>query len=199
MKTRMTGILIAALVAIGFAAGVAWWNQSKADAADGPSYTSDGRLKLPMGYRNWVFIGAPITPNGLNAGKAGFPEYHNVYVQQKNLAEYRRTGVFPEGTVIVKELLLLRRSDYPDGSANTPAGRGYSAGRFNGMDVTVKDRKRFANTNGWGFFNFGHHSEPYEATAAAASEAECAGCHRAGAGNTDMTWVDYYPILRAKH
>ena len=32
------------------------------------------------------------------------------------------------------------------------------------MDVTVKDSKRFANTNNWGFFNFGHHAWPLEET-----------------------------------
>jgi hypothetical protein len=34
---------------------------------------------------------------------------------------------------------------------------GYFNGEYNGVDVTVKDSKRFAKTNGWGFFNFGHH------------------------------------------
>ncbi|HEU5408522.1 MAG TPA: hypothetical protein VFU48_12195 [Nitrospira sp.] len=43
-------------------------------------YTSDGKLKLPMGFRRWVFVGAPLTPNGLNDGNAGFPEYHHVYI-----------------------------------------------------------------------------------------------------------------------
>lgn len=45
-------------------------------AATPPStaqFDADGRLKLPEGYRHWVFVGAPLTPNGLNNGKAGFP------------------------------------------------------------------------------------------------------------------------------
>lgn len=141
---------------------------------------------------------APLTPNGLNGGKAGFPEYHHVYVQEKNLEAYQRDGVFPERTVIVKELVLLKEADYPDGSSDSPSGRGFGAGEFNGMDVTVKDSKRYAKTNGWGFYNFGHHALPYEATSKEASEAECAGCHRAGAAKTDMTWVSFYPVLRGK-
>ena len=48
-------------------------------------FDSQGRLKLPVGYRKWVYLGAPLTPNGLNGGNAGFPEYHNVYVEEKNL------------------------------------------------------------------------------------------------------------------
>lgn len=170
-----------------------------AAAADGPRFTADGKLMLPTGYRKWVFIGAPLTPNGLNGGKAGFPEYHNVYVEDKNLTAYQKNGVFPEGSVIVKELTLLHKSTYPDGSSDSASGRGFGEGEFNGMDVTVKDSKRFAATSGWGFFNFGHHALPYEPTAKNASREECAGCHIAGASKTDLTWVEFYPVLRGKN
>jgi len=178
-----------------------YFTRAKAHAAhsDGPSYAADGKLLLPVGYRKWVFIGAPLTPNGLNGGKAGFPEYHHVYLQEKNLEAYQRDGIFPEGTVIVKELALLRKSDYPDGSSDSASGRGFGAAVFNGLDVTVKDSKRYEKTNGWGFFNFGHHALPYEATSKEASEAECASCHKAGAAKTDMTWVGFYPVLRGNN
>lgn len=152
---------------------------------------------LPTGYRKWVSSARPLTPNGLNNGKAGFPEYHHVYIEDKNLAVYQKTGSFLEGTDIVKELTLLRKATHPEGSADGASGRGFGAGEFNRM--AVKDSKRFASTNGWGFFNFGHHALPYEATAQNASKDECAGCHIAGAGNTDLTWVDFYPVLRGKN
>ena len=29
-------------------------------------FDSDGKLKRPTGYRAWVFVGAPLTPDGLN-------------------------------------------------------------------------------------------------------------------------------------
>lgn len=125
-------------------------------AAAKPAYTADGKLVLPKNYRSWVFIGAPLTPNGLNNGKAGFPEFHNVYVEKENLETYWKTGKFPEYTVIVKELTLVRNPTNQDGSANEASGRGYFEGAFNGMDVTVKDGARYAKTGGWGFFNFGH-------------------------------------------
>jgi len=112
-------------------------------------FDADGKLQLPVGYRHWVFIGAPLTPNGLNNGKAGFPEYHHVYVEEKNLDVYLKTGSFPEGTVIVKELTRVLNPTFPDGSRTEPSGRGYFNAEFNGMDVTVKDSKRFAATNGW--------------------------------------------------
>jgi len=100
-----------------------------------------------------VFVGAPLTPNGLNDGKAGFPEYHHVYVEQKNVDAYLKTGEFPEGTVIVKELTRVLDPTFPDGSRKEPSGRGYFNSEYNGIDLTIKDSKRFAKTNGWGFFH----------------------------------------------
>jgi hypothetical protein len=165
----------------------------------GPAYTSGGQLMLPQGFRHWKFIGAMVTPNGLNGGKAGFPEFHNVYVEQANFDAYQKNGEFPEGTVIVKELTLVRNATYPDGSTDEASGRGFFEGELHGLDVTVKDSKRFAKTNKWGFFNFGHHAQPYAETAKESSKEECAGCHIAGAAKTDMTWVQFYPNLRAKN
>jgi hypothetical protein len=162
-------------------------------------FTSDGALQLPVGYRKWIFVGAPLTPNGLNAGKASFPEFHHVYVEASNLDAYQKTGKFPEGTVIVKELTLVLKPVCPDGSRTEPSGRGFFNGEFNGIDVTVKGGKRFHDTNGWGFFTFGHHALPYAKTAKESSVAECAGCHMANVAQTDMTWVQFYPLLRGKY
>jgi Cytochrome P460 len=161
-------------------------------------FTADGKLKLPKGYRNWVFVGAPLTPNALNKPEANFPEYHNVYVQAQNVDAYLKTGEFPEGTVFIKELTRLVNPTFPDGSRTEPSGRGFFNGEFNGIDATVKDSKRFAKTNNWGFFTFGHHPEPYEATAAESPASVCAGCHIANVAKTDMTWVQFYPMLLHK-
>ncbi len=158
----------------------------------------DGRLQLPTGYRRWVFVGAPLTPNGLNNGNANFPEFHLVYVEEKNLDEYLKTGVFPEGTVFVKELTRVLDPTFPDGSRIEPSGHGYFNGEYNGIDLTVKDSKRFAKTNGWGFFTFGHHPPPYPESAAEMPASTCAGCHMEFVSKTDMTWVQFYPILRGK-
>jgi len=161
-------------------------------------FTADGKLKLPTGYRRWIFIGAPLTPNALNNGSAAFPEYHHVYVEARNLDVYLKTRSFPEGTVLVKELTRVLNPTFPDGSRTEPSGRGFFNGVFNGIDVTVKDSKRFPNTNGWGFFTFGHHPLPYAAFAAESSVGECGGCHLANVAKTDMTWIQFYPLLRDK-
>ncbi len=198
----MRNFLLVVILAVGVVAVSSLPRNTSSVAADTQHSTavfdSDGKLKLPTGYRRWVFVGAPLTPNGLNNGKAGFPEYHHVYVEEKNLNVYLKTGSFPEGTVIVKELTRVLNPTFPDGSRTEPSGRGYFNGEFNGMDVTIKDSERFANTNGWGFFNFGHHSLPYAESAKEASADECAGCHASFVAKTDMTWVQFYPILRGR-
>ena len=164
-------------------------------------FDSQGKLKLPDPtiFRKWVFIGAPLTPNGLNNGKANFPEYHHVYVEKKNIDAYLQTGTFPEGTILVKELTRVLKPTFPDGSRKEPSGRGYFNGEFNGIDVSVKDSKRFAQTNGWGYFTFGHHSLPYEGWAEEKSPNECAGCHQTYVAKTDMTWIQFYPILKDRN
>ena len=59
----------------------------------------------------------------------------------------------------MKELTRVLNPTFPDGSRREPSGRGFFNGEINGIDATVKDSKRFAKTNGWGFFTFGHHPE----------------------------------------
>src|SRR3954467_8297609 len=173
-------------------------------------FNADGTVQLPTGFRKWVFVGAPLTPEGLNNGKfncnaegknctkSNFPEYHHVYIEQKNVDAYMKTGDFPEGTVIVKELTRVRDPEFPDGSRKEPSGRGYFNGAYNGIDMSIKDSKRFAKTNGWGFFTYGHHPLPYEKTSAERPAAECAGCHIANVADTDMTYIQFYPMLRDK-
>jgi hypothetical protein len=173
-------------------------------------FDSQGRMKVPTGFRKWVFVGAPLTPEGLNDGKyncnasgtnctkSNFPEYHHVYIEQKNVDAYLKTGDFPEGTVIVKELTRVLDPTFPDSSRTEPSGRGYFNGAYNGIDLSIKDSTKYAKTNGWGYYTFGHHPLPYAETAAESSVSECAGCHIANVAKTDMTWIQFYPLLRDK-
>jgi len=162
-----------------------------------PQWTENGELKQPEDFRRLVYLGSPLTPNALNGGAAGFPEYHNVYVQPKAFESFRKTGEWPEGTMMIKELQLVKSDDtnFEDGSRFEVSGRGYFPSTPNGMDVSVKDSARFSDTNGWGYFNFGHKAPPYAASAAAAPKDACAQCHIDNA-DYDMTFVNFYrPIL----
>lgn len=158
-----------------------------------PEYTESGELILPKNFNEWIFVGSPLTPNGLNDGKANFPEFHNVYIEPGSYEIYKKTGEFPEGTIFFKELQLTIPGENPDGSRTEASGRGYFPGKLNGADVTVKDSKRYADTGGWGYFNFNHH-EPKAATAKVKPKAECAFCHMASAKKDDV-WTQFYPLL----
>ena len=191
MKNQLKTIFKTSLLVVCLATS---FTVTAANSIGAAVFKNNGQLVTPVGFREWVFIGAPLTPHGLNNGKAGFPEFHHVYVNPDAFAIYKRTGVFPEGTVIVKELLLLKKGKHKDGSYNAPSGRGYFAETYNGMDVMVKDSKRFKNTQNWGFFNFGHNAPPYAKTAKAAPASSCSGCHKANA-QKDMIFMQFYPIL----
>ena len=158
-----------------------------------PEFNAAGELLLPKGFSEWVYVGSPLTPDALNNGKAGFPEYHNVYIEPGSYEIYKKTGAFPEGTIMFKELQRVLDSENPDGSRTETSGRGYFPGKLNGADVTVKDSARFAATDGWGYFNF-NHGEPKFEKAAAQPKSACAFCHIASA-KKDQVWTQFYRLL----
>ena len=57
-------------------------------------YTSSGDLILPKNFHEWVYVGSPLTPNALNGGMAGFPEFHNVYIEPGSYEIYKNTNCF---------------------------------------------------------------------------------------------------------
>jgi hypothetical protein len=151
-------------------------------------FTADGKLKLPTGYREWVYVGTPLTPNDLNGGEAPFPEFHAVYIDPESFTEFKKTGEFRDGTVLVKDLVGV-------GTKEAPSGKGYFMGDFNGMDVSIKDSKRFKDEPGkWGYFTFGD-KPPLKKEAVMNNAAACNACHQ---NNATLDWVftKYYPVLR---
>src|SRR6516225_6902352 len=94
-------------------------------------FTPDGKLKKPVGYRKWVYVGEVITPNDMNDGEASFPEFHSVYMDPESFAEYEKTGKYRDGTVLIKELSSV-------GSKKAPSGNGYFQGEFTGLEASIK-------------------------------------------------------------
>lgn len=189
--------VLSAFVLLGGVVGVLGWSQSRPAAQTSscykPEYTASGDLMLPKNFERWIYVGSPLTPNALNDGKANFPEFHNVYMETCAYDEYKRTKVFPEGTIFFKELQLTQSKENPDGSRTEPSGRGFFPGKLNGADVTVKDTKRYADSGGWGYYNFNHH-EPKAMTAKVKDKSECAYCHIASA-KKDEVWTQFYARL----
>ncbi|WP_311568120.1 cytochrome P460 family protein [Photobacterium arenosum] len=141
-------------------------------------------------YRHWVYVGTPLTPNDMNNGKAAFPEFHNVYIDPDSFAQYEKTGEFPDGTILVKELVSV-------GSKSAVSGQGYFQGDFIGLEATIKSKKYFPNEPGnWAYFSFTDiESGKLSPTAKAFSTESCNACH-AAAAQDDFVFTQYYPVLR---
>lgn len=195
--TKATALAAAVVIAILVAvSSQSFGNQTPSQAQYVPQYTASGDMILPPNnsWREWVFVGSPLTPNALNDGKASFPEFHNVYIQPWAYAIYKKTNQFPDGTIMFKELqLTLGPAENPDGSRTEPSGRGYFPGAFNGADVSVKDSKRYAATGGWAYFDF-NHFEPKAPTAKVEERDKCAFCH-IGQAKKDEVWTQFYRLL----
>ena len=147
-------------------------------------FTDAGELVRPDGYREWIYIGTPLTPT-----EAPFPEFHSVYIDPVSYQHYMETGTFREGTVIIKELASV-------GSTRAVSGKGYFMGEFIGLEATVKSAARFPDEPGhWAYFSFGH-AYPLADTAEAFGTAACNACHAASAAD-DFVFTQYYPVLRA--
>jgi hypothetical protein len=155
----------------------------------GIEFTPDGKLKRPVGYRRWVYVGTPLTPNDLNGGEAPFPEFHAVYIDPEGFAHYEKTGEFRDGTVMVKELIGV-------GAREATSGKGYFMGDFSGLETSIKDSKRFKDEPGnWAYFSFGQ-KYPLKAEVAKNAAASCNECHQTSAAK-DYVFSQYYPVLRA--
>lgn len=79
------------------------------------AFNEDGSLNQPQNWREWVYVGTPLTPDELNGGQSNFPEFHAVYIDPASFRHYEKTGEFPEGTQIVKELTLVRGHEGEEG------------------------------------------------------------------------------------
>ncbi len=147
-------------------------------------FGADGTLKRPPAdYRKWVAIGTPLA---LHEGEA--QEFHAVYMDPDGFAHYEKAGQFRDGTVLVKEAVGV-------GSANSIAGKGYFMGEFTGLQVAIKDSKRFKNEPGnWAYFDFGN-KYPLKAEALKEAAVSCNECHQDNA-KADWVFSQYYPVLR---
>ncbi len=155
----------------------------------GPKFDGNKQLVRPEGYREWVYVGTPLTPHDMNAGAAPFPEFHAVYIDRGSWAHYTKTGEFREGTTLIKELISV-------GSKQAVSGAGYFMGDFIGLEVTIKSKEHFPDQPGnWAYFSFGH-EYPLANTTKVQSRLACNQCHEKAAAE-DFVFTQYYPVLRA--
>ena len=186
MKT--TGIMFTSIVAVGALALLLTVMPAVAEEF----YTiTNGELQRPTGYREWIYVGTPVTPNELNDGKAAFPEHHNVYIDPESWAHWKKTGEFRDGTILMKELVDV-------GAKAAGSGNGYFQGNYIGLEATIKSKKHFPDEPGnWAYYSFTTPDhESLTTSAMPFPAASCNGCH-AAAAEDDWVFTQYYPVLRA--
>lgn len=168
-------------------------------AADGmsgfsPHVDAAGNITLPSNFRmTMVHLGSWFVPEGEASG------FHDVYTDLGTVEVYRRTGEFPDGATLVKELRGSQAGDYT-------TGRGVSRATADIKQwfVMVKDtRGRFPDNPlwgdgwGWALFQSGSGGEKGgRKNAAGDYRSDCLGCHVPARG-TEWVYVQGYPTLQS--
>ncbi len=174
-------LLLVNVVALALICG--FWKSPSKEHDAGPEYTSDGQLKVPENYRNWVYLssGFDMSYNPASQGD-GHHMFDNVFVSPAAYQAFLETGKWPDRTMLVLE---ARRAE-GKGSINQKGN--FQSADIMGLEVHVKDR-RFSGH--WAFFGF----DDGKTTAKMIPlSADCYSCH-AEHGAVDTTFVQFYPTL----
>jgi hypothetical protein len=134
--------------------------------------TADGNdVPFPATYRTWAHVKTVlIGPSSPAKTELGF---HHIYANETALAGYR-TGTFPDGSIIVYEVVTTTEQDGETREGSTRR-----------LDVMVKDQTRFAKNAGWAFGRFTGGTSTGGALPAA-TQANCLACH---GGRKDHDYV----------
>ena len=181
LRTSSLSALVSTVLLLGAAAS--------ADDRPLPEVVSEtGVISLPADFRARLHhLGSWFVPTGEASG------FHDVYADPGAIASYRKTGAFPDGTVLVKELRGAGSGTYTTGSDVR-----FATGELKQWFVMVKDSQgRFPDNaswgDGWGWALF----KPDDPSVNVSSnyQSDCLGCHLP-ARATDLVYVEAYPTLR---
>jgi len=179
MTTTKSLLLVLTLVLSGIGL-----QQNARPASTALEYTSDGELKFPADYREWVYLTTGFDMSYNPAGmQMGHHMFDNVFVNREAYASFLKTGTWPDKTVFMLE---GRRAD-DKGSINLHGN--FQTDDVMNIEAHVKDESRFPGK--WAFFRFSGDQKP--APAVPTSEA-CYSCHNEH-GAVDSTFVQFYPTL----
>jgi hypothetical protein len=135
--------------------------------------TKTGAIHVPENYTNWPTLGT-WTHAKVDGGATNIYEYHVVYTQPETIAYYQKKRRFPDGAVLVKELLHAETMSMTTGPA---VGH---ATTIKGFFVLVRDTKgRFKGSQlwgdgwGWSFFN----ADDRVNTISTDYKVDCVPCH----------------------
>ena len=148
-----------------------------------PEYTSDGQLKLPENYRQWVYLTTGFDMSySANAMQMDHHMFDNVFVNPEAYKAFVDTGTWPDKTMLVLEA----RKAEGKGSINQRGN--FQGSQIMGLEVHVKDEARFPGK--WAFFGF----DEAKTAKMTPTDMACYSCHADHAA-VDTTFVQFYPTL----
>lgn len=175
IKTVLLGLM-------GLLASAAALHQSGAPHTYIPEYTSDGQMKFPEHYREWVYLTSGLDMSYSPNLSADHSMFDNVFVNPEAFKAFQETGTWPDKTVLVLEARMAQSK----GSINQKGH--FQSTEVMGLEVHVKDEARFPGK--WAFFPF----EDKPTAKMIATNMDCYSCH-ASHGAVDTTFVQFYPTL----
>jgi hypothetical protein len=173
-SVRQISIFMIAAALAAIVGGAMMFSARSADDA-GSAVLED---KLPPGYRDWRLISVAHEEGNLNDIRA-------VLGNDIAIKSYREGKLpFPDGAIIAR----LAWSDVPSEENNKVFGRTQShvAGPPTNVQFMVKDAKKYASTDGWGFAQFN------DGKPADIKVQDCASCH-APIKDRDFVFTRYAP------
>lgn len=177
-----------AAIVLGLACTQSFSPMNSLVAADaGPHFTAGNELMRPQGYREWVFVGSSLAMSyERKPEKVKHPKFHHLYINRDAYYEFEKSGTFPEGTILVMEVLTA-------GSHASINRQGHFADQFSGLEAAVKDSSRFPER--WAYFSFDLKDGSLSGTAKAFAKERCWSCHNEHA-QTDNVFTQFYPVLK---
>jgi hypothetical protein len=159
------------------------------DDSFSPYVDKAGKISLPSDYKvKWPHIGSWAV-----AKKEGKPihEMHDVYTQPETIAAFQKTGEFPDGAVLVKEVHNAQADGLTTGHAAWSTD-------IKIWFVMIKDRKeRFKDSDdwgdGWGWALF--EAKDRSKNVSAGYDSSCISCH-VPVEDTDWVYTYGYPTLK---
>lgn len=134
-------------------------------------------VDYPHGYRNWTHVKSLILEAGHPLYEA-FGGLHHIYANDRAMKGYR-SGKFPDGAVIVFDLLEVERG-----------GNAIAEGPRKIVGVMQRDARRFKDTGGWGFEGFVK-GDPKQRAVGDQAKTACYACHAEQAAKTGYVFSSW--------
>jgi len=128
-----------------------------------PVAAAEPTVHYPEGYRDWHHVKSMVIEEGHPLFEA-FGGIHHLYANEAAMGGYK-AGTFPDGAVIVFDLLEATRAD-----------NAVIEGARKVVGVMHKDAARYAATGGWGFEGFAGGDPAKRVVGDDAADA-CFACH----------------------